>query len=118
MDAKNAAIEFFEDQGIPNTQVTIPPGRDVPLHSSDSKHVVEELNPSTRSKQEEVLEDPLMAIEEGSSDESGDEEGKKGARLFWHDHMIMALIEIMKEEHHRAEQEPDRARKESDKAQV
>ncbi|KAL2613488.1 hypothetical protein R1flu_025180 [Riccia fluitans] len=101
--------------GIPKPMI-VPPRRDVPLPSSDSERVVEELSPSARSEREEVLEDSLMVAKEGSLDESSNEEGKKGARLFCHDHMIMALIEIMKEEHHRAEQEPDRARKESDKA--
>ncbi|KAL2612694.1 hypothetical protein R1flu_024386 [Riccia fluitans] len=95
--------------------VTVPPGRDVPLPLLNSWHVVDEPSPGARTEREEVPNTPQMATDEGSSDESGDEEGKKGARLFWHDHMIMALIDIMKEEHHRAKQEPDHARKESDK---
>ncbi|KAL2629520.1 hypothetical protein R1flu_014206 [Riccia fluitans] len=88
---------------------------DVPLPSLDSERVVDEPSPGARSEHEEVPNTPQMAVDEGSSDESGDEEVKKGAQLFWHDHMIMALIDIMKEEHHRVEQEPDHARKESDK---
>ncbi|KAL2614039.1 hypothetical protein R1flu_025731 [Riccia fluitans] len=62
--------------------MTIPPRRDVPLPLSDSERVEEELSPGARLERKEVQEDPLMVAEEGSSDESGNKEGKKGAWLF------------------------------------
>ncbi|KAL3695581.1 hypothetical protein R1sor_009657 [Riccia sorocarpa] len=73
-------------------------------------------SPGASSDRDEMVEEGSVAREDKDLDNSGDEEGKKGgACLFWFDHMIMILIEVMKAEHHMAEQDLVRARKESDK---